>query len=66
MAYLNSFSYNSFDRSKPPFQPSSSYTSFPTTPIEEPTYLEKSIESMIQSPNDPFDRLEEKIDRMQG
>ena len=28
--------------------------------------MEKSIESMIQSPNDPFDRLEEKMDRMQG
>ena len=34
---------------QPPFQPSSSYTSFPTPPIEEPTYLKKSIEFMIQS-----------------
>ena len=51
---------------QPPFQPSSSYTSFSTQPIEEPIYLEKIMKSMIQSPNDPFDRLEEKMDRMQG
>ena len=50
-------------------------TTFPTiifiyffshTTNRRTTYLEKSIKSMIQSPNDPFDRLKEKIDRMKG
>ena len=42
MAYLNSFGYNSFDRSKSPFQQPSSYTPFPK-PIKEQSDWEKKI-----------------------
>ena len=42
MTFQNSFGYNSFDRSKPPFQQPSSYTPF-SKPIEEQSNWEKKI-----------------------
>ena len=56
MAYLNSFDYNSFDRSKPPFQQPSSYIPF-SKPIEEQSDWEKKIKI-----NEDFERWIHKVE----
>ena len=55
-ALLNSFGYNSFDRSKPPFQQLSSYTSF-SKPIGEQSDWEMKIKIL-----EDFERRIHKVE----